>query len=233
MEIKENDIIMCTVKSIEGTTVFLNIDGVQKIGSIVMSEIAAGRIRNIREYVSPSKKVVCKVLKILQDHIELSLRRVTGKEREEIQERYKKEKNFENILKVVTKNSQEVINKIKESYELWDFYDQVKENSSLAEKILNKPDAEMLINILKEKKDKEKIVKKIIILKSNSENGLDEIKEVLRVNSEEIKINYLGSSKFAVSAIAKDYKDAEHLIDDFVKKAESKAKERKMVFEIK
>jgi hypothetical protein len=53
----ENDIVLCTVDKIDGTTVFVILeDGSQ--GAIVTSEIAPGRIRNIREYVSPNKKMV-------------------------------------------------------------------------------------------------------------------------------------------------------------------------------
>src|SRR3990167_650200 len=109
MELREDDVVMCTVKEIEGTTVFLEIEG-NGAGSMVMSEVAAGRIRNLREYVFPNKKVVCKVLKIAADkHIELSLRRVTGKEREEAQEKYKKEKTFMSLIGTLVPNTHEVV----------------------------------------------------------------------------------------------------------------------------
>ena len=62
MGIKTDDLILCTVKKIEGTTVFVDL-GDSIHGTIVFSEIAAGRIRNIREYAIPGKKIVCKVLK--------------------------------------------------------------------------------------------------------------------------------------------------------------------------
>jgi len=55
MEIKEGDLVIATVKKIEGTTVFVEIEDSEIKGSIVFSEIAAGRIRNIREYVVPNK----------------------------------------------------------------------------------------------------------------------------------------------------------------------------------
>ncbi len=45
-EVKEDDIVMCAVKKIEGTAVFVQIENNGE-GSIVMSEIAAGSIRNI------------------------------------------------------------------------------------------------------------------------------------------------------------------------------------------
>ncbi len=76
MELTEGSLVLCTVKKIEKTNIFLDIDGYGE-GSMVLSEVAAGRIRNLREYVFPNKKIVCKILNIDKGHIELSLRRVT------------------------------------------------------------------------------------------------------------------------------------------------------------
>ena len=93
MEIKEDDVVLCTVKKIQKTTVFVDVEGDGE-GSIVMSEIAAGRIRNLREYVTPNKKIVCKVLRFINGHPQLSLRRVTAGERDTVLNRHKKEKTF-------------------------------------------------------------------------------------------------------------------------------------------
>jgi translation initiation factor 2 alpha subunit (eIF-2alpha) len=230
MAIKENDIVMCTVKSIEGTTVFVQIED-NGSGSIVFSEIAAGRIRNIREYVSPNKKIVCKVLKIYPDHTELSLRRVTGKEREEIQLRFKNEKTFSNMLKANIKDSENVIKGIREKYELWDFYEKVKEDGKILENFMKKADSDLITKLLQEKKDREKIVKKTVVLKSDANSGINDIKDILKVKG--VKIHYLGSSQFSIDSTAKNYKDAEHELDNAIKQIEIKAKEKKMFFELK
>ncbi len=230
MALKENDVVMCTVKKVDGTTVFIETEDKQS-GSIVFSEIAAGRIRNIREYVHPEKKIVCKVLKIYPDHVELSLRRVTGKEREEIQERFKKEKIFQNMIKAICPDYLAVISKIKEKYEIWDFFDQVKENSSLLEKYLKKSEYEAITKSLADRKDREKIIKKTIILRSDSESGLTDIKEIMNVKG--VGMHYLGSSNFMVEAKARDYKEAELLLNNAIKEMEIKAKEKKAFFEVK
>ena len=54
---EEGDVVLCTVTKIEGTSVFVNIEGDGE-GSIIVSEIAPGRIRNLRDYVLPNKKIV-------------------------------------------------------------------------------------------------------------------------------------------------------------------------------
>ncbi len=229
-KLKEEDVVMCTVKSIEGTTVFVEIEG-NGSGSIMMSEVAAGRIRNLREYVAPNKKIVCKVLRINQGDIQLSLRRVTDKEKREIQERSKKEKNLTTLLRAVVKDHTQVIQKIKESFELWDFFDKVKENPSIIESFVKKAEADAIIKTIAEKKEKEKEVKKAIIIRSSADHGVKEIREILAVKG--VEIRYLGSSQFMMRAVGKDFKEANHKMETTVHEIEKRAKEKKVFFELK
>src|SRR3989344_3290937 len=167
MKWKEDDVVLCIVKRIEGTTVFLELeDGTP--AQMVLSEVAAGRIRNLRNYVTPGKIVVCKVLRISGDRIEMSLRRVTGKERERILESNKKEK-----------------------YDILDFFESVQENPRIFEKFLPSKDAEKIVKIFSDKREKDKFVEKKFFLKSLEENGVEDIRHILDVNAE---IHYLGSS---------------------------------------
>jgi len=230
MEINEDDVVMCTVKKIEGTTVFVEIED-NGMGSIVFSEVAAGRIRNIRDYVYPNKKIVCKVLKIdPSGTIHLSLRRVSGKEREEAKEKYQKETVFKKLLKEIVKFPEQVIEKIKKSFSLADFFDKVKENPKILEEYLPKKEAEELAKKIIEKKEKEKIAKRIILLKSFSSSGISDIKSIL-VPLKDVDITYLGSSKFSLSAKAKDFKEANHKIIQAIESIKTKAKEKRIIFE--
>lgn len=228
-EFKEDDIVMCTVKKIEGTTVFVNIEN-DGTGTIVFSEVAAGRIRNIRDYVSPDKKIVCKVLKITKDHMELSLRRVTGKEKEEMKERYEKERNLLSMLKASTKKPEEIFKKIRESYEAPDFLEEARSNPSIIEKFIPKSEAPTFTKILSEKKEKEKIIKKNISIKSFSPTGINDIKSALQ-SAKSVEIKYLGSSKFSISSKAKDFKQANNQVLAAIEQIKNKAKEKKLLFE--
>ena len=229
MNLKEDDIVMCTVTKVEGTTVFVDIDN-NGTGTIVFSEVAAGRIRNIREYVFVGKKIVCKVLKIAKDHVELSLRRVTGKEKEEIKERYEKERNLLSMLKASTKKPEEIFNKIKESYEAQEFIEEARSNPSIIEKFIPKSEAQAFSKILIEKKEKEKIIKKNITVKSLSSTGINDIKSALQ-SAKNVEIKYLGSSKFSISSKAKDFKQANSQVLAALEQIKNKAKEKKIFFE--
>src|SRR3989338_10833116 len=111
MELEVGDNLLCTVDRIVGTVVFVKMHfGKEETeGSIVFSEVAPGRIRNIRDYVVPKKKIVCKVLRVSGNHIDLSLRRVTQKEQKELKEKNKQEKSFVSILNTVLKGKSESV----------------------------------------------------------------------------------------------------------------------------
>lgn len=225
---KDGDVVLCTVKKIEKTSVFVETeDGTP--GSIVFSEIAAGRIRNIRDYVSINKKIVCKVLKVHSDHLELSLRRVTGKERDEVLEKSQKERTLKSIIKASSKKPEEVIDKIKEEYDLSDFLDELRENPSLIEKFMSRSESEALVKILSEKKEKEKSVSRVVTIRSKS--SIDDLKEIL--STDEAEIHYLGSSQFSVKKSGRDYKEAEKQLKEVLEKIQKKAKEKQAFIEIK
>src|SRR3972149_8604000 len=143
MSLEEGDIVLCTVDRIVGTTVFVHIEGNGE-GSIVFSEVAPGRIRNIRDYVVPKKKIVCKVLRISNSgHIDLSLRRVSQKESKEVREKAKEEQSYEKILKSILKDKgDKIITKIKQGNNLFDFLEEAKKNSKELEEVVGKEDAQ-------------------------------------------------------------------------------------------
>ncbi len=228
-EIREDDIVLCTVKKIEGTTVFVDIED-NGSGTIVFSEVAAGRIRNIREYVVVGKKIACKILSIEKGNIHLSLRRVTAKEKEEIKERYETERNLLGMLKASTKKPEEILKKIKENLGVLEFLEEAKANPQNVEKFLPKAEAQTLVKILSEKKDKEKEAKKIISVKSLSESGINDIKSFLQL-AKDVEIRYLGSSKFSISSTGKNFKEANHKVLQAIEIMKNKYKERKIIFE--
>ena len=143
MALIEGQLVLCTVKVIDKANIFFDIEE-QGEGSMVLSEVAAGRIRNLREYVFPGKKIVCKVLNVSNGHVELSLRRVTAKERQEVLERYKKERSFVSMLKTIASNPEEIVKKIKKEHDLVSFLEEAKDNTEILKKYFSKEQIEKL-----------------------------------------------------------------------------------------
>ena len=233
MTLEEGDLVLCTVEKIVGTIVFVNIDGEKKQGSIVLSEIAPGRIRNLRDYVVPKKKIVCKILRISSERVDLSLRRVTQNEKKQIVEEYSQEKSYENILKsILGNNSKQITDKIKEKESLYNFFEQVKKNPDILEKLVGEANSKRVMQIISKEKTKKSLIKKEFSLTSTKPNGLELIKELLE-NIKDFEINYLAAGKFSIKTQSEDPKKEEKKLRIILENVEKGAKEKGMEFSIK
>ncbi len=228
---KENDVILCTVTHIDGASVFLRIEDFPTFsGSLTMSEVAAGRIRNLREYVAPGKRIVCKVLRISGDHVELSLRRVTAKEREMVLDSYKKEKALLLMLRDVVEHPDRVLAGIRKDYSIPDFFEEARRNPDIFSRYVRQDVVDRIVQVFSHKERKEKLVRKRFVLKSLSDSGMLVIQKILDIPNADIR--YLGSSVFSLSVRGRDFKEAHQRIEGFVRDIEKSAKEKKAVFEI-
>lgn len=228
--IEEGDVVLCTVDRIIGTNVFVKIEDNGE-GCIVFSEVAPGRIRNIRDYAVPKKKIVCKVLRISGDRIDLSLRRVTQKEQKEIREIYKQEKSYEKILKSVLGEEQgkKIIKEISKKNKIYDFLQNAKENPKELEKLVGKENVKKIIDILKTQKQKKTILKKEIFLTTTEPNGIELIKNLLgMIKGTEVK--YVSSGKYSLKKESEDIKKADHELTNTLIKLEKEAKKKKVEF---
>ena len=235
MALEEGDLVLCTVERIENTIVFVKIsfEGKEVDGSITTSEIAPGRIRNLRDYVVPKKKIVCKVLSVSgSGNAELSLRRVSSKEKKEVMEKYQQEMAFFSMLKkILGEKSEEAIEKIKKESSVYAFFGEIRENPENLEKLVGKKDGEKILEILNTQKQKKAVIKKEILLKTELPNGISLIKLILSSGDAEIK--YVAAGRYSIKTESTDLKKADRKMRETVEKIEKKAKENRIEFSVK
>ena len=235
---EQNELILCTVDRIVGTTVFVKIDNYNREGVISMSEVAPGRIRNIRDYVRPSKKIVCKVLRIHEEtgHIDLSLRRVSLKEKLKILSDFEREKNVLAIMKTVLKEkSEEITNKIKKDYENILEFLQNASTEDFKKLGLNESEIEQFLKIIKEKPQRKVSVKTKLSISSEASEGVTKIKEMLLKilgNHKEIDISYISSPNYTLTVSSSDYKEANKEMDAVIAEITNEAKTNGCKFEV-
>ena len=230
-KLEDGEIVLCTVDRIDGAMVFVKIDNADG-GSITFSEIAPGRIRNIRDYVVPKKRIVCKVLRISNNHVELSLRRVTQKEKKEKLEEAKQEKSYLGMLKSVLKEkTDEIVKKIQEETRIYDLLEEARKNPKKLEKFITKSYAKKIVAILNSQKTKKKTLKKNISIVSKKSDGITSIKNLLK-DLKDIKIHYLTAGKYVLEAEADDIKKADNKLKEIISYLEKKSKKQGIEFSI-
>jgi len=237
---QSDEIVLCTVKKVSYNSVFAVLDEYKDHieGMIHISEIAPGRIRNIRDYVKPGKKIVCKVLKINPNtgNIDLSLRRATLTQRITKQNEVKQELKAEKLLTVIGKPlnlkladmyTKVGFKAVEEYGGLFPFFEEIliKGKKVIEDLKVPKDITDKLFTTITEKmKPPEVLVKGRLELTSYKSEGIEDIKKLLlSVEKAGVKVNYLGAPNYQLEVKAGDYKTAEDIIKKALKPIEKQA----------
>src|SRR3989344_7970609 len=212
---EQDEIVLCKVTKIFPNSVFVDLLEYGKQGMVHISEVSPGRIRNLRDFVSEGRQIICKVLSINteREHIDLSLRRVNSSQRKEKLEEIKQELKAENLIQMLSKKLDQPIEKIyqkvsekilKEYSHLYlCFWDVAAGEASMEKLGVEKKIAEELTEAVLEKfKPKKVIVQGEIVLNTYDDNGLDKVKSLLmsvEKLSKTITIRYLGAGRYKLA----------------------------------
>lgn len=225
MDYNEGDLALCTVEKVENTVCFVHLpDGTK--GTIISSEIAPGRIKFMRAYVVPNKKVVCKILRVSKDRMDLSLRRVNAKEKKQVLQDYKIELANKAGLKQILGNDYEKIKQnIKIDFpDLLKFIQESRNNPQILEKYIPKQYLEQIKKIT-EKRKKQVELRYLITIKCFAEDGVTKIKEFFDLKEKNIRVTYVSAGRFILRLKAPDFKEGKHKMQEIIEQLEKKAKE--------
>lgn len=242
---QEEELVLCTVTNIQVHSVFVTLDEYgAKTGLIHISEIAPGRIRNIRDFVKEGKKVVCKVLQVNKEkgHIDLSLRRVNETQKRQklsdVKEEQLAEKIIENFANQRGESVLELYSKLSEKLlseypNLFSVFIAVSQDKIQLDKFLDKRIAKDLTDAIKSRiKPPEVKLAGDLVLSSYAPNGVLLIKDALK-QSEIVKgsheLKYKGAGIYHLKVTAQDYKAAEKIMKEVVDKITDFAQKHKIM----
>src|SRR3989344_2026252 len=222
---EEEEIVFCKVSKILPNSVFVELLEYGEQGLVHISEIAPGRIRNLRDYVVEGKQIVCKVLRIdrSKGHIDLSLRRVGSHQRQAKLDEIKQELTAETLIQNMAKRMQKPVEELykqvtekifKEYSHLYlCFKDVAAGEASLETLGLDKKISEELTAAIVDRFKPSKItIKGEIKIQSYASDGVERIRSVLlgiEKISPTINLFYLGGGRFKVTIEDIDYNVAE------------------------
>ncbi len=245
---EDSEIVMCEVTKVYKDSVFVNILEYNVSGMLHISEISAGRIRNLADYVKEGKIIICKVLKVdpKTGNIDLSLRRVNESQRRLKAEQIKREQMAEKILDIVAKDIgkdkmqlyDELTTQVFQEYEyLSDFFEDVSTNETILNKVkIDEKVKSKLLELIKSRiKPKILEIKGEVKIKSYEPNGIDIIKEALKILSsmDGLKIKYLGGGEYMINLECTDIKQTERKLETYVLKTEEYLKKHNSEFSFK
>jgi len=242
---EEEELVLCTVTGINPHSVFCTLDEYGgKTGMIHISEIAPGRIRNIKEHVSQGKKVVTKVLQVNKEkgHIDLSLRRVNESQKRNKLNQIKQEQLAEKIVEYVARQQGDstltLYNKLSEKLvpthgTLFVAFEEVSKGELNLDTVLDKKIATVLTEAITTRiKPPEVKIGGDLKLTSHAPDGVKELKDVLALATETgVNVRYLGAGAYHLELKAEEYKEAEKKLKEALEKINEAAEEKDMAVE--
>ena len=220
-----DEIVLCRVTKIYPSSVFVDLLEYGRSGIVHISEVSPGRIRNLRDFVSEGRQIVCKILRLDKEkgHIDLSLRRVNSNQRREKLDEVKQEMKAESLMKNLSKKLKVPVDKIyrqvsEKVFEEYShiylcFKDVASEDADLKKTGIDQNIAEELTAAILDKfKPKKITIGGEITAKTYVSEGVEKVKKALtsiEKISETITVYYLGGGRFKLTIEDFDYKPAE------------------------
>jgi len=226
------DLVIATVQSVADYGAYVNLDEYNKKGLLHVSEVSSSWIRNIRDFVREGQKVVLKVLRVdvEKGHIDLSLRRVTKREKIEKIMSWKRERKAETLLRNVAEKAgislEEAYEKagapMEKEYGLYEGFEKaVKEGVGALTKIgVPEELATVIVEIAKERMRVPMVkVKGLVELRCMKPNGVNIIKEAFlnakkaeRSRDAKFRFYVVAAPKYCIEVMAENYKRAEAVL---------------------
>jgi len=232
--------VIATVNRLADYGIYVKLDEYgEKEALVHISEISTTWVRNIRDYAREGQKLVLKVLRVnpQKGQIDLSLRRVTGRERTEKVVEWKKSRKAESIIKAAAerlKSDQTKIDEVKKKMlsKYSNIFDALEESVESGEKTFTKleMEPEWASTLAETAKEKIKIeiarVKATIEIASTKSEGIEDVraallsaKKVKTPKDASIEIYTIGAPKYRIEIAARDYSDAERTLQEAVNEA--------------
>jgi translation initiation factor 2 subunit 1 len=227
------DLVIATIEKVMDYGAYANLEEYNRQGLLHISEIASGRIRKIRDYVRENQKLVLKVIRVNVEkgQINLSLRRVTKRERIEKNKSWKKNRKGEALLNEVAEKVglpiHEVYHKagviLEEKYGLYEGFEKVvKEGLEVLTELDIPEDLAKVIAQVAEDRIRIKMVtvRGVLEVRCTKPNGVKCIQEALigagksqKAKDAKIEFYVIAAPRYSVEVSADNWKRAEELLE--------------------
>jgi translation initiation factor 2 subunit 1 len=218
------ELVVCKITKLHPNSAFAELIEYKKTGMIHVSEVALKWVRDIRDFLKENQYLVCRVMRVEDDRISLSAKRVRREEADRRLNEFKRENKAEKLLELVGKKMgksvddiyREIGHRLQEEFgslsKAFEFA--FKKPELLESKGVPKKWTDVLVEIAR-KSYGEKVyeVKAKLNLVCYRPDGIGIIKKaLLKAEGDGIEVKYITAPEYMLVASGKNYKEIESKI---------------------
>jgi translation initiation factor 2 subunit 1 len=231
----ERDLVVATVHKVLNYGAFAYLDEYPgKEAFIHISEVSAGWVKNIRDYVRENQKIVARVLRVnpKKGHVDVSLKRIREDQRTRKIQQWKIEQKAEKLLEFASKSIDKDLDAaydeagyflINEFGDLYGAFETAAEEGAdaLIERGLDEEWAKAITEVAEKNISPPEVqINGYVHLTSYAPDGVDIIREALTaIEDDKLSVQCVGAPKYRLTVISSDYPTAESILDNAAQKA--------------
>lgn len=230
----ERDLVVGTVHKVLNYGAFAYLDEYPgKEAFIHISEVSAGWVKNIRDYVRENQKIVARVLRVnpRKGHVDVSLKRIREDQRTRKIQQWKIEQKAEKLLEFTAKSLgkdldagyDEVGYAIMDEFgDLYGAFEAAAEEGVdvLVERGVDENWARAITEVAEKNISPPEVqINGYVNLTSYAPNGVETIRNALRsIKDENISVQCVGAPKYRLTVVSSDYPTAEDILNKTAQK---------------
>jgi translation initiation factor 2 subunit 1 len=227
---QEGDLIVATVHKVLNYGAFAKLEEYPGEEAFIhISEVSAGWVKNIRDYVRENQKIVARVLRVnpKKGHVDVSMKRIREDQRTRKIQQWKIEQKAEKLLEFAAKSLEKDLDTAYEEVgyammeEFGDLYGAFEISAeegkdSLIERGMDKEWATAITEVAQKNISPPEVqITGYVDLTSYAPNGVEIIRKALTdINGEEISVQCVGAPRYRLIVTSSDYISAETLLKE-------------------
>ncbi|HMK53482.1 MAG TPA: translation initiation factor IF-2 subunit alpha [Methanobacteriaceae archaeon] len=231
----ERDLVVGTVHKVLNYGAFAYLDEYPgKEAFIHISEVSAGWVKNIRDYVRENQKIVARVLRVnpRKGHVDVSLKRIREDQRTRKIQQWKIEQKAEKLLEFAAKNLGKDLDAgyeevgyslINEFEDLYGAFEAAAEDGAgvLIERGVDESWANAITEVAKKNISPPEVqINGYINITSYAPNGVEIIRNALgAIKDDNLAVQCVGAPKYRLTVVSSDYPTAEDILEKAALKA--------------
>ena len=238
------ELVVCSITKVNPNSADCHLEEYNIEGSVHISEVSSGWVRDIRSFVRIGQSGVAKVIRVDGGHVSLSFKRVDQKQENDKLREYKMNQRAEKMLEIAAKELGKTLDKAYEEVgfllhekfgTMYDGFKAAMENPAVL-KSRGVPDAWItVIAKIAEKsiEQKEFEFSAKLYIKTYKPDGISIIRDVLRgLEKSGLEVKYIAAPNYLVRYKTLQPKKGQREFSEKLEKAVSSAKDAEIKFEM-